>query len=329
MPKIVSTAPLPAPLVKGLVESALGERKAEVGEVEVEVLKERTREELMSLVPDADVVVGDYTFEVPIDAEVIDLMRRCRLIQQPSAGFQQIDVEHARERGIPVANAGGANDVAVAEYTVMVGLALLKSLFWADRQTRAGEWPQLAISQVGCVELMGRTWGIVGLGRIGKEVARRLGPFGCKLLYYDVAEIPHELEAELGVERSDLDSLLKRSDIVSLHVPLTSATRRLIGAEELAKLGPSGYLINVSRGEVVDEAALVDALRSKKIKGAALDVYESEPPSPDNPLFALENVIVTPHVAGVTDEARRRIMQITAANIARALLGEEPEHVVN
>ncbi len=329
MATIVSTAPLPAAIIKGLVESALGDRKSEAGEIEVLTIAERSKAALLELAPQADILIGDYTFEIPIDREVIERLDRCKLIQQPSAGYQQIDVEAAKARGIPVANAGGANDVAVAEYTVMVGLALLKSLFWADQHTRAGEWPQMAVSSVGCVELSGKTWGIVGFGRIGREVARRLSGFGCKLLYYDVVAAPAELERELGVQRADLDELLSASDVVSLHVPLTPETRGLIDAEALSKIGSSGYLINVARGEVVDEAALIDALKSKKIKGAAIDVYATEPPPPDHPLFGLSNVIVTPHVAGVTDESRRRIMQVTAANIAGVLLGKEPENVVN
>ncbi len=329
MATIVSTAPLPAPVVKALVESALGPRKVEVGDVEVVALAERTREALLEVAPMADVLLGDYTFEVGVDAEVIDRLERCKLIQQPSAGYQQIDVEAAKRKGIPVANAGGANDVAVAEHTVMVGLALLKSLFWADAHTRAGEWPQMAVSSVGCVELAGRTWGLVGFGRIGREVARRLKGFGCRILYFDVVPAPREVEEELSVERRDLDTLLRESDVVSLHVPLTEKTKGLIDSEALAKIGSAGYLINVARGEVVDEEALVEALRLKKLKGAAIDVFSEEPPPASHPLFGLDNVIVTPHVAGVTDESRRRIMQVTAANIARVLLGEKPENVVS
>jgi phosphoglycerate dehydrogenase-like enzyme len=326
---IVSTAPLPAPIIEGLIVSALGDRKDTVGDLEVLALPERTKDSLLELAPRADILVGDYTFEIPIDADVIDRLDRCKLIQQPSAGYQQIDVEAARARNIPVANAGGANDVAVAEHTVMVGLALMKSLFWADAHTRAGEWPQMTISSVGCVELAGKTWGIVGFGRIGREVARRLKGFGCNTLYYDVVDAPHELEVELGVKRADLADLLKASDIVSLHVPLTDETRNLIDAEALSMIGGSGHLINVARGEVVDEEALIEALRNKTIKGAAIDVFAHEPPPSDHPLFQLENVIVTPHVAGATDESRRRIMQVTAANIASVIVGEEPLNVVN
>lgn len=329
MATIVSTAPLPAPIIKGLIEAALGDRKGDAGELEVFSLPERTKEALLELAPRAEILVGDYTFEIPVDAEVIGRLERCRLIQQPSAGYQQIDVEAAKKRGIPVANAGGANDIAVAEHTVMVGLALMKNLFWADAHTRSAEWPQMAVSSVGCVELASKTWGIVGFGRIGREVARRLGGFGCKMLYYDVVAAPPELEADLGVERTGLDDLLKASDVVSLHVPLTAETKGLIDSSALAKIGGSGYLINVARGGVVDEEALVEAVRKGTIKGAAIDVFTEEPPPADHPLFGLDNVIVTPHIAGVTDESRRRIMQVTAANIAGVILGGEPQNVVN
>ncbi|MER3395754.1 MAG: hydroxyacid dehydrogenase [Acidimicrobiia bacterium] len=329
MTTIVSTAPLPALIIKGLIESALAERQRTDIAVEVLTLPERTKQAVLELAPSADILLGDYTFEIPIDAEVVGRLEKCKLIQQPSAGYQQIDIEAARRKGIPVANTGGANDVSVAEHTVMVGLALLKSLFWADAHTRAGEWPQMAVGSVGCLELAGKTWGIVGFGRIGKEVARRLKSFGCQIIYYDVVPASQEIEEELGVSRCDLDQLLSRSDVVSLHVPLTPDTHHLIDASALSKLGKRGYLINVARGEVVDEEALVEALKNKVIKGAAIDVFAEEPPPPDHPLFSLENVIVTPHVAGVTDESRRRIMQVTASNIAAAILGETLRHVVN
>lgn len=322
--RIVSTAPMPGAIVQAMLTNTLG---VDSGiDFVVVVPEERTREALLAAVRDADMLVGDYTFELVIDAEVIDTMGQCRLIQQPSAGYQQIDVDHAASRGIPVANSGGANDVAVAEFTVMAGLALLRNLRKVDAAVREGQWPQLEMSGG---EVAEKTWGIVGFGRIGREVARRLGAFGCTILYHDLFEAPAAIENELRVERSEIDALLSRSDVVSLHCPLTDETRHMIGAEQLKRIGVSGYLINVARGEVVVESDLVEALKAGHIAGAAIDVFETEPTTAENPLFKLENVIVSPHVAGVTNESRRRIMGATVANLARVARGEAPMDVVN
>lgn len=301
-------------------------RAAGIDDLEIAVPAERSQKAFVEAVAGADLVVGDYTFELSIDREVIDAMDRCKLIQQPSAGYQHIDIDYAAEKGIPVANSGGANDIAVAEHTVMSGLALLKQLMKADRETRAGNWPQL---EIGGLELFGRTWGIVGLGRIGREVARRLHGFGCNVIFHDPFPPPKTIQNELGVSESDLDSLLVRAEIVSLHCPLNNQTRNLIDMDAMKKIGSGGFLINVARGEVVVEADLVEALRSRKLGGAAIDVFCEEPPGPDHPLYALDNVILTPHVAGVTAESRRRIMAATVENLARAVRGEELHDVVN
>lgn len=299
---------------------------AGIEDLVVSVPEERTQAALVEAVAGSDLVVGDYTFELAIDSAVIDAMEGCRLIQQPSAGYQHIDIEYAAEKGIPVANSGGANDIAVAEHTVMSGLALLKHLRKADRETREGRWPQL---EIGGVELAGRTWGIVGFGRIGREVAKRLSGFGCNVIFSDPFPPAEDVQAELGVAEADLDDLLKKSDVVSLHCPLTDETRNLIDADALARIGSVGFLVNVARGEVIVEEDLVEALKSNKLGGAAIDVFSEEPPDAGHPLFGLENVILSPHIAGVTAESRRRIMAATVENLARVAKGEAPMNVVN
>lgn len=301
-------------------------RAAGIEELQVSVPAERTQAAFVEAVAGADLVVGDYTFELKIDRTVIDAMEGCRLIQQPSAGYQHIDIEYAASKGIPVANSGGANDIAVAEHTVMSGLALLKHLRKADRETREGRWPQL---ELGGVELAGRTWGIVGFGRIGREVAKRLSGFGCRVIFTDPFPPSKDVQDLLGASEADLDTLLKKSDVVSLHCPLTDETRNLIDAEALTKIGSAGFLINVARGEVIVEDDLVEALKSNRLGGAAIDVFMEEPPGTGHPLFDLDNVILSPHVAGVTAESRRRIMAATVENLARAARGEELHDVVN
>lgn len=301
-------------------------RAGGLDDLEVVVPQDRTQAAFVEAVEGADLVVGDYTFELEIDRAVIDAMEGCRLIQQPSAGYQHIDIEYAAEKGIPVANSGGANDIAVAEHTVMCGLALLKHLLKADKETRSGNWPQL---EIGGVELADRTWGIVGFGRIGREVAKRLSGFGCNIVFSDPFPPPQATQDELGVKESELAALLSKSDVVSLHCPLTDETRNLIDSEALAKIGSTGFLVNVARGEVLVESDLVEALRSGKLGGAAIDVYAEEPPGPGHPLYGLENVILSPHVAGVTAESRRRIMAATVENLLRAAKGEALHDVVN
>jgi phosphoglycerate dehydrogenase-like enzyme len=316
--KLVSTAALPPEAVRRFVPADV--------DVDVVVVEPRTEEAAAAAVADADIVVGDYLFEIPLSRAVIERMERCRFIQQPSAGYQQIDVAAAAERGIAVSNVGGANDVAVAEHTVMAAVALMRELPVIDREVRRGEWPQLTRPHF---ELAGKTWGIVGFGRIGRQVARRLAGWDVELLYHDAFRPGADVEESLGVTYAELDDLLARADVVSLHVPLLDTTRRLLGADRLAVLKQSAYLINVSRGEVIDEGALVEVLREGRIAGAALDVFETEPLPAGHPLTELDNVILTPHAAGTVMEARIRLMKLTAANIARVMHGEAPFDVVN
>jgi phosphoglycerate dehydrogenase-like enzyme len=290
------------------------------------VVEPRTEDAAAEAVVDADIVIGDYLFEVPINARVIDGMKRCRLIQQPSVGYQQIDVTAAAARGIPVANAAGANDASVAEHTVMVGLALLRGLTWADAEVRSGGWPQLTR---GHRDLAGKTWGIVGLGRIGRQVVRRISGWDVPIVYYDPVRAEPEEEARLDISYVELNELLEVSDVVSLHVPLLPSTHHLLDAERLALLKTSACLINVARGEIVDEHALMATLDDKRIAGAALDVFEYEPLLAEHPLTRLDNVILTPHFAGTTVEARARVMKLTAANIQRVVRGHAPIDIVN
>lgn len=320
--KIVCTAPLDVDSVRRMV-----------GDVDVDldvvVVDPRTEEAAMRAVADADVVLGDFRFEVPISRGVVEAMERCRLIQQPSVGYQQIDVDAAAERGIPVANAAGGNDVAVAEHTVMVALALMKQLLWLDARVREGAWPQLEAIGRGHFELAGKRWGIVGFGRIGRQVARRLQGWEVDVRYADVIAAPDDVERELGVTRADFADVLTESDVVSIHAPLTDQTRGLIDADALGRMKDSAYLINVARGEIVDQDALVEALRAGSIKAAALDVFADEPLPSGHPLTELENVILTPHTAGTPIEAQVRIVKITAENIQRVVRGEPPRNVVN
>jgi D-3-phosphoglycerate dehydrogenase / 2-oxoglutarate reductase len=276
---------------------------------------------------DADLVIADRRHRHRIDRTVLEGMRRCRLIQQAAVGFDTIDHRAAAEFGIPVANAAGYNKDSVADWTVMAMIALIRRSFWGDRQLRAGRWN--AEDPMRAEEMMGRelgamTIGIVGLGNVGSAVARRLAAFGSRILFADA--VPRTLA---GTAQVDLDMLLRESDIVCVHTPLDVDTRRLIDAERLATMKRGSYLVNAARGAIVDEAALVEALRSGQLAGAALDVFEVEPLPTDSPLRALESVILAPHRGGATLDAERRLIEVVGENLRRVLDGQPPLNVVN
>lgn len=247
--------------------------------------------------------------------------RNLKLIQLMSAGYDRIDLDLAARYGVPVANNGGGNAIAVAEHTILLMLAVYRRLVYHHLNVKAGRW---RVDTNDLYELWHKRVGIVGLGNIGRQVARRLRAFESEVVYYDIRRPDPETEAELGVTFAPFEELLQTSDIVTLHVPLTRLTRHMIGARELAMMKPTAVLINTSRGAVVDEQALYEALRSGQIMAAGLDVLELEPPDPSNPLFTLENVVLTPHIAGPTVDGWPRILANCYANIQRVARGEPP-----
>lgn len=245
---------------------------------------------------------------------------KLRLIQLLSAGYDRADVSAARRAGVPLANNGGANAVAVAEHAVLLMLAVCRRLPLQHANVGSGRWRGNEPPRVH--ELKGRTLGIVGLGTIGKKTARLAGAFGMTVHYYDIARLTEDAEDALGVQFRLLGELLRTSDIVSLHVPLNPTTRHLVGAREIALLKPTAVLVNTSRGPVVDEVALTEALAAGKIAGAGLDVFDQEPPDTDNPLFSLDNVVLTAHLAGPTVESSTARLRNAFDNVERVERGE-------
>jgi glyoxylate reductase len=326
---VLSFSPLPAELIKTLLSPYRGMLDRDIEVIVFRNLGDRAS--LFSLLEKADVIIGDYTMTIPITRDMCHAMKKTRLIAQPSTGYDHIDIQACAEKGIPVANIGGANAVSVAEYTIMTALALMRRLIEAHSRTSRGEWPQWELMDRGAFELHGKIWGIIGFGRIGREVARRARAFDMRILYYDKVRASPDIEENYGAEFAPLPRLLKTSDVVSIHVPLTPETRGMIGEKELRLMKPSAILINPARGEVVDEEALARALREGWIFGAAVDVYSREPPTQDHPLLKLRdvNLILTPHIAGATTDARARIIQVTIDNVIRVLRGEKPVNVVN
>ncbi|MEM3490285.1 MAG: phosphoglycerate dehydrogenase, partial [Nitrososphaerota archaeon] len=232
----------------------------------------------------------------PISEKVLLATSELKLIMKHGIGIDNIDLNAATRLGIAVANTPGANTCAVADFTVMAILALLRNFYQAVYSTKLGEWKRFLGNELGCV-----TVGLIGTGRIGKEVARRLFGFGANILAYDVVQ-DLSLVQQYNVHYISFEELLGQADVISLHLPLTSETRRIIGRKEFSMMKPTAYLVNMARGELIDESALYKALKDGLIAGAALDVYTKEPPQ-DSPLLALDNVLVTPHIAAYTKEA--------------------------
>jgi glyoxylate reductase len=321
---VLSLAPLSVEIVKLLIQQT-----ADIPDFKVMAGHEMPEEEVKKTISEADVVLGDYTFKQKVTADILSMAKNLKFIQQPSVGYQHIDVAACTARGIKVANTAGANTVSVAEHTIAWGLCLLKNMFHAHTSTRSGGWDQMRIKPV---ELQGKVWGIMGFGRIGQAVAERLKPFGLsRIIYHDTYRPEPSVEQALGVEYAELATLLSQSDIISLHAPLTDATRAMINEDALNSMKSGAYLINVARAELVDEKALAEAIMKGKIAGAGIDVFSEEPVNINNPLLAVESdkLLFSPHVAGVTDEAAGRIINMATANIARVLKGEKPESLVN
>lgn len=252
-----------------------------------------------------------------ITAELLERGERLRVIGRAGVGVDNIDIERATELGIAVINAPGGNTVSVAELVFGALISLVRNLPEANASMHAGRWER---SRLGGIELRGRTLAVAGLGRIGSEVARRARAFGMHVVAHDPYVTAARFE-ELGVERAEtLQDALDQADFLTVHVPLTDETRGMIGAPELARLGPRGIVVNMARGGIVDEEALADALRAARIAGAAVDVYAREPLAPDHPLRGLANTFLTPHLGASTTDAQRSVAIEACAAVRDALV---------
>ncbi len=259
-----------------------------------------------------------------VSARLISAASQLRVIGRVGTGVDNIDLDAATRRGIVVVNAPYGNTVAVAEHTLAMLLALARSIPSADAALRQGRWEKQSFEGA---QLRGRMLGLVGLGRVGSAVARRAQGLEMKVIAYDPYVTP-ERAAQIGVQWVPFDALLRTADVVSLHVPLGTQTRGMIGRQELAAMKPTAYLVNCARGSVVDEGALADALRGRRLAGAALDVFAQEPLH-DSPLLQCDNVVLTPHLAGSTIEAQREAAMEVAQQVLQALAGCMPRYPVN
>jgi len=293
---------------------------------ELEVFDRTAKEQMIVRLQGAAIAL---TNKAVLDRSVISALPDLRFIGVTATGYNVVDVEAARERGIVVCNVPEYSTPDVAQAVFALLLELTNRTGHHAETVRAGKWSRsqdFSYWDYPLAGLSGLTLGIIGFGRIGRAVARIGQAFGMKILA--MRRSPSATDKNDGVEYVELDTLLRESDVISLHCPLTPETTRLVNAEFLAKMKRTAFLINTARGGLVDEAALADALNHDRIAGAGLDVLSTEPPSPDNPLLAAKNCIITPHIAWATKTARIRLLQVTADNI-RAWLNGKPQNVVN
>jgi glyoxylate reductase len=313
-PRVLATMPLP--------EAALVPVRALA---DVDVWRFTTRDELIEKLRDADLAFTNTI--VPLDADVLSSAPRLRAISNFGVGFDHIDVPHATDLGIVVTNTPDVLTDAVADLTLGLIIALARRIVEGADFVRAGRWRRgEPPAPLGC-DLRGKTLGIVGFGRIGVAVARRAQVFGMAVRYCDVRG---EIEGAAGLAtHCSLDDVLRESDFVTLHVNLMPETTKLIGARELALMKPSAFLVNTARGPVIDQPALVEALREGRIAGAALDVTQPEPPAVDDPLLSLLNVIVVPHIGSATRETRGAMLDLALRNLVALIAGEIPPCALN
>ncbi len=285
-----------------------------------------TKEELLKAVAGQDALIS--MLSDPVDRDVIAAGDRLKVIANYAVGFNNIDVEAASERKIPVCNTPDVLTNASADFAWTLLMAAARRLIEGDAMTRAGKFSGWAPELLLGVEVYGKTLGIIGAGRIGQAVAKRALGFEMRTLYHNRSRLPHNVEQELKMEYIDLETLLKESDFVSLHCPLTPETRYLIDRPELELMKPTAVLINTARGPVVNETALVQALKDKVIYGAALDVFEDEPQLKPG-LADLDNVVLAPHIASAATETRTKMAEMVVDDVLTALAGGQPRNLVN
>ena len=281
--------------------------------------------EIAEAIREAEFLMG---FPRSLPDEAYTEAQRLKLVQVLSAGYDYVNIDGARQARIPICTNGGANSVAVAEHAVMLMLAVYRKLVTFHQNVAEGRWHQGIPRTVDIYELEGKTVGLVGLGHIGQQVARRVKAFDTQVIYYDTRRRSPQEEEELGVQYVPLTTLLETADIVSLHVPLNENTRHMIDAQAFGRMKSKAILINTCRGEVVEESELIEALQQGRILAAGLDTQAQEPSDPNNPLLKLPNVTFTPHSAGPTVDSYRKRFQNGYTNIERVARGEAPWWII-
>lgn len=312
--------------MKVLVCDPISEKGLEVfrvePEIEVDVKLKLTEEEICGIAAEYNAIV--VRSETKITKKIIENAAQLKVIGRAGVGIDNIDVQAATQKGIVVVNTPDGNTIAATEHTVGMMLALVRHIPQADQSLRQGEWNRAKYTGV---ELRKKSLGIMGFGKIGSGVGRICGAIGMRVMVYD-PYVTQEMAKRAGVELGDFETVLKESDIITFHLPLTSETKHLINKEQFAKMKDGVKIINVARGGLIDEGDLYEAVISKKVSGAALDVYEKEPQT-QSPLFSLPEVIVTPHLGASTKEAQVNVAIDVAEEMIRVLRGEPVQNAVN
>ena len=290
-------------------------------------LKFKTESEVLERIADADIVVVNM---VPLTESILSRLKNCRLIIRHGIGYDNVDVAACTKHGIQFAYQPDYCKEDVAEHAIALIFACARKVVWSreilDKSSAAGQWDFSGLFPI--YRLDGKTLGIVGVGRIGSRVYRKLKSFGLKIIAND-PYLSAKRKADLGMEFVDKETLFRNSDFVTIHTPLTDETRHLINAGTLGWMKPTAYVVNTSRGPMVDDQALADAVKTGRIAGAAIDVFSHEPPPPDHPFFGLENIILTPHIAWASEEAGWEIRRSIVNDILAAARGEPARCVVN
>ncbi|MFY9638953.1 MAG: phosphoglycerate dehydrogenase [Methanobacterium sp.] len=281
-----------------------------------------SKEELIDVIKDFDAII--VRSRTKVTREVIEASNKLKVIARAGVGVDNVDVQAATERGVMVINAPESTSITVAEHTMGLILALSRKIAIADSSVKNGKWEK---SRFMGIELNGKTLGVIGMGRIGSQVVTRSKAFGMETIVYD-PYITEKTASELGVTVVDLETLIKNSDVMTIHVPLTSETKHLIAREQLEMMKNNAFLVNCARGGIINEDDLYEALATGKIRGAGLDVFENEPPE-DSPLLGLDNVVLTPHIAASTSEAQRDAAIIVANEIKKVFMEQSPKNVIN
>jgi D-3-phosphoglycerate dehydrogenase len=305
------------PLGEDLIRGVFGSLDAEIAVPAV-----RDRKGVHTALADADLVIGDFTGALAIDAAAVAAAPDLAFLQMPSVGVDSCDLGALAAAGVPVANTAGANARSVAEWALAATLDLSRSITWADRRMRTGGWPQMETAAHGSDELANRRVGILGMGAIGMEVMRLFEAVGCRTAYWSRRRRP------AGVFK-ELDELLATSDVVVVCLPRTPETRGLLDSGRLALMPDNALLVNVARGGIAPDDAVLTALESGKLAGAALDVYDQEPLPADHPLRSHDNVLLSPHSAGATRQAQLNIITMVLDNVTAAIEGRPVLNVVN
>lgn len=311
--------------MKVLIADAINEKGIdnlkEVADVVVDT--SITPEELLETIHEYDgIIVRSRT---KITKEVIDKADNLKIIARAGVGVDNIDLDEATEKGIMVVNSPESTSITVAEHTMGLLLTLARKLSIADKSVKEGKWEKKKFMGT---ELRNKTLGVIGMGRIGSQVVNRCKAFEMDAIVYD-PYLPEEVASQMGVVLTDLETVLKNADFITIHVPLTPETKHLISEHEFDLMKDTAFITNCARGGIIDEEALYDALSNNKIGGAALDVYEEEPPAKDSKLFELDNIVLTPHIAASTKEAQRDAAIIVADEIIELAKGGTPQNVLN